>query len=169
MLWNTWYSRGSFWGERGTKFFKWQRIIWIPSCQSHRLHDSSLGGLYLPGLEGLWWVKPSDVDLMAEFYFHSRLVSAPLPGKLLPTRRCGKPGNFPLLPSNSQWALPAQWCGNTHQSRQLDGPWPYWVYMCQLQEEKAGRKRWSVQGCQQSLQESGCFVHQKVLLQVSQR
>ncbi|XP_042655114.1 transmembrane protein 260 isoform X2 [Tyto alba] len=29
-------------------------------------------------------------------------VSSPLPGKLLPTRRCGKPGDAPLLPSNSR-------------------------------------------------------------------
>ncbi|XP_040976446.1 transmembrane protein 260 isoform X2 [Aquila chrysaetos chrysaetos] len=29
-------------------------------------------------------------------------VSSPLPGKLSPTRRCGKPGDAPLLPSNSR-------------------------------------------------------------------
>lgn len=125
-----------------------------------------LPGRSVAGLEGLCWVKPSDVDLMAEFYFHSHLVSAPLPGKLLPTRRCGKPGNFPLLSSNSQWALPAHWCGNTHQSRQLDGPWPYWVCTCQALEGKGWQDEmklpakpsgtWlfcSPKGCAQSLSE----------------
>jgi len=38
------------------------------------------------------------MDLMAEFYFNSHLVSSPLPGKLSPMRRCGKPGDAPLLP-----------------------------------------------------------------------
>lgn len=136
---------------------------WVFSC---------LGGLYLLGLEGLiaWWVKHGDMNLTAEFYSHSYLVSSPRPGKPLPTRRCGKPGDAPLLPSNSQWAksqltgLEIHTKAGSSMVHGLTGS-----KCAKLWKEKLGRKRWRVHGLLQILQESGGFVQQKVQLTVSQR